>query len=75
MVKNLSAQANGKYHQNISPEMVAARFGGVTQTDMFDDQVILDSVNMMRRAKGEDEFNSIDDVPQEVKDKFMADVL
>lgn len=74
VVKNLSAQANGKYHQNISPEMVAARFGGVTQVDMFDDQVILDSVNLRRRAQNLEPYPSFAAIPQAEKDQFMADI-
>lgn len=73
VVQNLSAMADkGVYHQNISPTSIAARIGGVQPEDVFDDDTLLNTINIQRRLNGQEEYKSIDDVPANERTNIMG---
>jgi hypothetical protein len=75
IVQNLSAMSDvGSFHRNITPGEVARRIAGTRSVDMFDDQVILDSINIDRVLKGESPYTSVDQITPEDRAKFEGSI-
>ena len=72
LVQGLSAVADGGFHRNITPQSIASRLGGVQPEDVFDDDTLLNTINIQRRLNGEEEYKSIDDVPRNEKSTIMS---